>query len=459
MELLGSGPIYLVGTGWFVTLVALSYWVMGLRSKMVALRGQGEHLEGELKGAQSALLDAHSQMAALRESLGELKAENAQLKSRREEDLAFYKDSEERLTTHFRAIAGESLKGSSDSFLAMAESLLKRYRDDAKGQAQLTQQEFSSLITPIKTSLGQVDLKIGELEKSRVGAYQSLKSRVDHLLEAQSGWHKEASKLSQALLSPVSKGQWGEIQLRRVVELAGMVSYCDFYEQSSETGEEGKRLRPDMLIRLPGERQIILDAKAPLNAYFAAVEADSEEECIKGMRLHAEQVKKQIALLSQKSYWTQFKPTPEFVILFMPAEHFYSTALQADASLLEYSAEKKVIVATPTILIALLKSIAFGWKQADLAANAKQISLLGHEMYERMCDYTAHVGEVGRGLKLALESYNKSIGTLESRVLSTAKKFKKYGVDGGKKSLKPPREMALSPRTFKKSVLEEFGLD
>lgn len=454
MDFSSTGILYIIATAWSLLTIALIYWAASLKSQNSFLKSQKQDQENSLQGLRSEIRTNNEKIASLNEESGRLNAQNADLKHRCLEDRQFFQENEERLSNQFKAIAGETLKGSNDSFLSLAESLLGRYKEDARGQAKLSHQELSGLISPIQSSLEKVDQKIQHLEKSREGAYQGLKGQVQQLLEAQSNWHQEATRLSQALLSPVSKGLWGEIQLKRVVELSGMVSYCDFFEQETEHSEEGQRLRPDMVIRLPGNRQIILDAKSPLTGYFGAIEEKSEELRIKKMKTHADLVRRQINTLSQKSYWTNFKPTPEFVILFMPGEHFYSAALQADPSLIDLGAEKKVIIATPTTLIALLKSIAYSWKHEDLAENAKEISVLGQEMYARICDYSGHIGDIGKSLKTAVDSYNKSVWSLESRVLVTAKKFQKLGINDSKKDLHEVPEVQVFPKELKGASME-----
>lgn len=299
------------------------------------------------------------------------------------------------------------------------EQTQKNFLEGAKGQLD---QAFSLAVAPIKETLNRFDQKVGELEKVRLGDYISLTEQIKALLLAQGDLRKETQNLIGALRTPNVRGQWGEMQLKRVVELAGMLNYCDFYEQETVQGEFG-RLRPDLLIRLPGGRNIVIDAKAPLKAYLEAHSAENDDIRKDKIKELADHVRGHVKALSDKKYWEQFQPAPEFVILFIPGETFFSAALQADPSLIEAGVDKKVLLATPTTLIALLRSISYGWRQEILSANAEDLSKKARELYKRLKDFTGHFGKVGKHLSHAVQIYNDAVGSFETRVLTTARKF------------------------------------
>lgn len=340
--------------------------------------------------------------------------------------LALLENIQKQWEDKFKTISSEALSLTNKSFLELANATLEKFQEVAQNDLSHRQQAISDLVKPVTASLHTVDQKIIELEKSRMSAYAVLKHQVNELLMSQNQLRSETSNLVNALRAPSVRGRWGEMQLRRVVEMAGMLNYCDFEEQVSSSESDG-RMRPDLIINLPGKKKIVVDAKAPLAAYLEALEAKDEDVRIEKLKDHARQVRNHIRALSKRSYHEQFQPAPEFVVLFLPGETFFSAALEQDPSLIEAGVEDRIILATPTTLIALLRAVAYGWRHEQLAENAKEISELGRELHKRLSDMADHFSKLGRQLGGAVQSYNSAMGSLEHRVLSSARKFKELG--------------------------------
>lgn len=453
---------------------AFSLWLLSrtkLRYEFERGRAEGDTeratLIERLSGKEGQLLDLQQALDRERDESERLRGENAAnlanllaLQTRLEDErrasaekLALLSTAEEKLTDAFKALSADALRNNNRSFLDLARQNLETFQQNAKGDLEGRQRAINELIKPLKESLEKVDCRIGELEKTRAGAYSELREQVKALAQSHLQLQSETGNLVKALRAPHVRGRWGEIQLRRVVELAGMLQYCDFIEQETVNGEDG-RIRPDLIVHLPGKRTIVVDSKVPFDAFYESIAATDEEVRASRLKDHARLVRTHINNLSRKAYWETVQPTPEFVLLFLPGETFYNAALENDPKLIEDGVAQNVIIATPTTLIALLKAISYGWSQEQMARNAQEVSNLAKTLYERIRIFTKHFDEVGKSLDRALEYYNKGVGSLETRVLVTARRFKELGAISGEEiEILEPLDKSARPLN-----LDEGGL-
>ena len=384
-------------------------------------------LTGALLGALFTQLSAARRIAALS---AELAAAQARLEASTLQDadrLSLLEQSETRLRAAFDTLAGETLRGNSELFLRLAREALGRDQAVAAGALKERELAIAQLVEPLRSALARTEAQVQALEHERREAFASLRTQIETLAGAQTQLQRETRNLVTALRRPEVRGRWGELTLRRLVELAGLSGHCDFTEQLQVVGEEGA-LRPDLVVHMPEARDLVIDAKTPLDAYLAALEAPSEEERSVALKRHAQQVETRVRELASKAYWTQFERSPEFAVLFLPGDQFLSAALAERPELLESALAQSVIIATPSTLIALLKAVAYGWRQSVVAQNAAQIRDLGQELYRRLSTFNGHLGRMGQRLAAAVEAYNAGVGSLERQVLPQARRFADLGV-------------------------------
>ncbi len=379
---------------------------------------------------------ATEQVAKLEADLTTLRARATELETER----GALKEAQAKLLESFKALSADALRSNNQSFLELARESFGKLHQQSADELGKRQQAIDSMVKPLKESLEKVDAKIGEIEKARSAAYGQLSEQLKSLTTTQGQLQAEAAKLSTALRSTTTAGTWGELQLRRVVEMSGMASYCDFTEQQTSGS-----LRADLVVRLPGGQQVVVDAKAPNDAYREA--ANASDDAVRSTKLaeHAAKVRSHIDQLGGKDYWAQFQPSPEFVVLFLPGDQFLSGALQADPSLIDRAIAKKVLLATPATLIALLKAAAYGWRQEDVSRNAQIIADLGRQLYDRIAGFADNLDKVGRGLETASKAYNSAVGSFEQTLLPGARKFSELGAKGVK-DLPAPAPVETTPR-------------
>jgi len=437
-------------------------WLIA-QNKASSAEGKAAGLENTISEIRSQLQKAGEDFEKLRTKLeaeqnAKVKAETqlSETQERLKEERKLLEEAKTKLSDTFKSLAGDTLDNTTSAFLKLAKETFEKVLTEAKGDLGQRQEAIQGLVKPLSESLKQFEEHVRSIEKNRQEAYSGLTEQVKSLSTAQQQLQKETGNLVTALRTPKVVGSWGQIALERVVELSGMSEHSDFTKEVSVTTETG-RLRPDLIVHLPGGRQIVVDAKATFDAYQEAVAAESEENRKGFLTKHAAQIRAHMAGLANKNYWQQFDTTPEFVVMFIPGESFFAAAVDVDRRLLEDAMERKVILATPTTLLALMRAVAYGWKQEQIAKNAQEISELGKQLYERMKTLADHITAIGNGLDKANSAYNSAVGSMETRVLPAARRFKDLGVAQGGTEIPIIKPVETTTRALSAPELSEDG--
>ena len=386
-----------------------------------------EDLRGVIREREKAIGLLQGEASHLRERGAELQTRLEEERQQSAEKLKLITEAQRAFENSFKSLSADALKSNNQSFLDLAKASLAEFQQGAKGDLEKRQIAIDALVAPVRASLDKVDEKIGALEKAREQAYGEMRQQFTQMAEVQTQLRDETGNLVKALRQPHVRGRWGEIQLRRVVEMAGMMKHCDFVEQESAGDDEGRVFRPDLIVKLPGGRQIVVDSKAPISAYMDAHEATNDELRKAKILLHSQLMRRHLEALAKKTYWDQFQPTPEVVVMFIPGEAFFSAALEADPDLLDNGFGQNVIIASPASLMALLKAASYGWRQESIVENVREMSELGRELHSRLGVMATHFLKLGKSLGSATDDYNSAIASFESRVLVSARKFKELG--------------------------------
>ncbi|HEY5078531.1 MAG TPA: DNA recombination protein RmuC [Opitutaceae bacterium] len=429
-----------------ILLASIALFAAGAVLAWIVCLGRKAALAERLKAAEAEAARLTAELAAEKASSEALAAAKAQLgadlaaeRAGGEARLAELRSAHDRLKAEFSELSASALRANASDFLKLAEKTFAQIHEKSAGELAVRQQAIDSLVKPLRESLDKVDIKIGELEQKRASAYGELSKQLESLTLVQVRMNAETTKLSSALSSTRTAGTWGELQLRRVVELAGMTEHCDFTEQESFTDEAG-RTRPDMVVSLPGNIRIVVDAKAPTEAYREAAAEEDPELRIAKLKVHAAKVRKHVEDLSSREYWAKLGDlSPEFVVLFLPGDSFLSAAIESDPGIMDRAIDRKVLLATPMTLVALLKAVAYGWRQEAVSKSAEEVSKLGRELHDRLAVFADHLGTASRGLSTALTAFNSAVGSFESKLMPGAKRFVELGAQGSKELKAPER--------------------
>ena len=440
-----------IGIGFLIGFALMSVKNRNKDNLIVGLQTEKQSLDRLLNEIRQQIFTKDEMLEKFRKEIISIEQVKTSAETRLEESMSnvgeqkkLLEKAEEKLTTTFQALSGESLKSNNKAFIELAKETLETVLGKAKGEFGEKEESIKNTVKGLDDALKRYEQQVSELEKRRTSDYGSLDAQIKSLLFANQQLQKETGNLVTALRRPEVRGRWGEITLRRVVELSGMSEYCDFTEQVSVSGDEGI-LRPDMIVRLPSNREIVVDSKCSLNDFIDATSVTDDGQRKTLIDKHAQHLRNHMKNLSNKKYWEQFKKTPEFVVMFIPGESFLSAALSIDHTLIEDGMENHVIIATPTTLVALLRAVAFGWRQEQIAKHTQEIANLGKEIYDRFEPFLDHINKTGNYLSQATVSFNKMIMSLERRVLVSVKKFKELGASGDKElpEIQPVEQMPM----------------
>lgn len=428
--------------------------VASLREEIAGLRPRVERLSE----VQQALDETRARLETVGQEKVALESQLETLRESHEARLEELRGVKKELEEKFSSLASNVLKSNSERFLELVSERFEKHKETAEKDLTRRQTAIQELVKPLNEKLGKFDERIDQIEKARNEAYGAIKAQVLELANGQQTLGRETRRLVQALRAPKTRGRWGEMQLRQVFEMAGMTEHVDYVSESTVDTDEGAR-RPDAIVNIPGGKSIVIDAKTPLEAYLAALEADSPDAQNEQITRHASQVRQHVKHLSSKAYHESISTTPDFVVMFIPGETFVSAAAEADPGLIEYAFDRKVLIATPTTLMALIKAIAYGWQQEKMAENATEVQRLAKELYDRLGTFAEHLNKVGGSLRQSVENYNRAVGSLEGRVLPSARRFEALGVVAEQKNLTTPTSVEQEPRPFTASELVGGGAD
>ncbi len=429
----------------FIAASGAAGWLYVERRRLIVEVAESE---AETVEAETQLAAANQQNASLGAELASLRTDIAVAAERHRAIETAFEKAQQQLRDVFRSLAGDVLKETNQQFLQLARKVFEGEQKDATAQLEQRQQAIKAMVDPIRETLEKYRTSLTDIEKSRTEAYGQLREQLRALLEDQGKLRGETANLVKALRRPEVRGRWGELQMQRVAELAGMIQYCDFDTQASTNTEDG-RLRPDMVVRLPSKRSIVVDAKAPIDAFLDSLECEDDESRGKCLDRHVQQIMTQVQKLAAKEYSRQFEQAPEFVVLFIPGESFLQAAVQRRPDMIESAMDKGVIIATPSTLICLLKVVAMGWREQQLAENAQKISELGRTLHERLALLVDNIDKVGKSLESAVKNYNGLVGSFEGRVMVSARRFAELGADSGKVLPVEIKQVELQPRELK----------